>query len=248
MAEKIIDIQHLKKSFGENEVLKDIDFSVTKGEVVSIIGSSGSGKSTLLRCINLLEKPTSGEIYYKGANVLSPGYSLTKYRTHLGMVFQSFNLFSNMNVLENCVTGQTTVLKRNRAEAKKIALTNLEKVGMDRYIEAKPSQLSGGQKQRVAIARALSMDPDVMLFDEPTSALDPEMVGEVLKTMKALAQTGLTMVVVTHEMDFARDVSNRVIFMDKGVIAEQGCPEDIFGNPKEERTKKFLHRVLDKEA
>lgn len=248
MAEKIIDIQHLKKSFGENEVLKDIDFSVTKGEVVSIIGSSGSGKSTLLRCINLLEKPTSGEIYYKGANVLSPGYSLTKYRTHLGMVFQSFNLFSNMNVLENCVTGQTTVLKRNRAEAKKIALTNLEKVGMDRYIEAKPSQLSGGQKQRVAIARALSMDPDVMLFDEPTSALDPEMVGEVLKTMKALAQTGLTMVVVTHEMDFARDVSNRVIFMDKGVIAEQGCPEDIFGNPKEERTKKFLHRVLYKEA
>lgn len=248
MAEKIIDIHHLKKSFGENEVLKDIDFSVTKGEVVSIIGSSGSGKSTLLRCINLLEKPTSGEIYYKGANVLSPGYSLTKYRTHLGMVFQSFNLFSNMNVLENCVTGQTTVLKRNRAEAKKIALTNLEKVGMDRYIEAKPSQLSGGQKQRVAIARALSMDPDVMLFDEPTSALDPEMVGEVLKTMKALAQTGLTMVVVTHEMDFARDVSNRVIFMDKGVIAEQGCPEDIFGNPKEERTKKFLHRVLDKEA
>lgn len=248
MAEKIIDIQHLKKSFGENEVLKDIDFSVTKGEVVSIIGSSGSGKSTLLRCINLLEKPTSGEIYYKGANVLSPGYSLTKYRTHLGMVFQSFNLFSNMNVLENCVTGQTTVLKRNRAEAKKIALTNLEKVGMDRYIEAKPSQLSGGQKQRVAIARALSMDPDVMLFDEPTSALDPEMVGEVLKTMKALAQTGLTMVVVTHEMDFARDVSDRVIFMDKGVIAEQGCPEDIFGNPKEERTKKFLHRVLDKEA
>ena len=248
MAEQIINIQHLKKSFGENEVLKNIDFSVAKGEVVSIIGSSGSGKSTLLRCINLLEKPTSGEIYYKGENVLSPGYSLTKYRTHLGMVFQSFNLFNNMNVLENCVTGQTTVLKRNRAEAKKIALENLEKVGMDRYVDAKPAQLSGGQKQRVAIARALSMDPDVMLFDEPTSALDPEMVGEVLKTMKALAHTGLTMVVVTHEMDFARDVSDRVIFMDKGVIAEQGSPEDIFANPKEERTKKFLHRVLDKDA
>lgn len=247
MTEHIIEINHLKKSFGQNEVLKDIDFNVSKGEVVSIIGSSGSGKSTLLRCINLLEKPTSGEILYKGENVLTPGYSLTKYRTHLGMVFQSFNLFNNLNVLENCMTGQTTVLKRNKDDARRKAMENLEKVGMARYIDAKPAQLSGGQKQRVAIARALSMDPDVMLFDEPTSALDPEMVGEVLKTMKDLAKSGLTMVVVTHEMAFAREVSNRVIFMDKGVIAEEGSPEAIFGNPKEARTKEFLHRVLDKE-
>lgn len=247
MTEHIIEIKHLKKSFGQNEVLKDIEFNVSKGEVVTIIGSSGSGKSTLLRCINLLEKPTSGEILYKGENVLTPGYSLTKYRTHLGMVFQSFNLFNNLNVLENCMTGQTTVLKRSKDEARRTAMENLEKVGMARYIDAKPSQLSGGQKQRVAIARALSMDPDVMLFDEPTSALDPEMVGEVLKTMKDLAKTGLTMVVVTHEMAFAREVSNRVIFMDKGVIAEEGSPEQIFGDPKEARTKEFLHRVLDKE-
>lgn len=247
MTESIIEIKHLKKSFGDNEVLKDIDFTVKKGEVVSIIGSSGSGKSTLLRCINLLETPTSGEIYFQGNNVLSKGYSLTKYRTHLGMVFQSFNLFNNLNVLDNCTTGQITVLKRNKEEAKKTALANLEKVGMASFQKAMPAQLSGGQKQRVALARALSMDPDVMLFDEPTSALDPEMVGEVLKAMKDLAHTGLTMVIVTHEMAFARDVSDRVIFMDKGVIAEEGTPEEIFGAPKEARTKEFLHRVLESE-
>ncbi|KAF1305718.1 amino acid ABC transporter ATP-binding protein [Enterococcus saccharolyticus] len=240
----IIEISHLKKSFGSNEVLKDINATVNKGEVLTIIGSSGSGKSTLLRCINLLEKPTSGAILYKGENVLEKGYNLPKYRTHLGMVFQSFNLFNNMNVLENCLSGQLTVLKRNREEAKQIAIENLKKVGMDRFVSAKPAQLSGGQKQRVAIARALSMNPDVMLFDEPTSALDPEMVGEVLKTMKNLAETGLTMVIVTHEMDFAREVSDRVIFMDKGVIAEEGTPEDIFVHPKETRTKEFLRRVL----
>lgn len=241
----IIEINHLKKSFGSNEVLKDINATVNKGEVLTIIGSSGSGKSTLLRCINLLEKPTSGEILYKGENVLAKGYSLPKYRTHLGMVFQSFNLFNNMDVLENCVTGQVTVLKRNREEAKQVALENLKKVGMERFVSAKPAQLSGGQKQRVAIARALSMNPDVMLFDEPTSALDPEMVGEVLKTMKDLAETGLTMVIVTHEMGFAKEVSDRVIFMDKGVIAEEGTPEDIFVHPKEARTKEFLRRVLN---
>jgi len=240
----IIEIKHLKKNFGKNEVLKDISLSVTKGEVVTIIGSSGSGKSTLLRCINLLEKPTSGEINYKGENVLKKGYSLPKYRKNLGMVFQSFNLFNNMNVLENCVTGQMTVLKRDREEAEKIAQENLKLVDMERYINAKPDQLSGGQKQRVAIARALSMNPDVMLFDEPTSALDPEIVGEVLKTMKHLAETGLTMVIVTHEMGFAREVSDRVIFMDKGVIAESGSPEEIFNHPKEERTKEFLSRVF----
>jgi putative lysine transport system ATP-binding protein len=241
----IIEIDHLKKSFGDNVVLKDISLSVNKGEVVTIIGSSGSGKSTLLRCINLLEKPTSGQIIYMGENVLEKGYSLPKYRTHLGMVFQSFNLFNNMNVLENCVTGQVTVLKRDRSEAEKIARENLEKVGMGHYVKAKPAQLSGGQKQRVAIARALSMNPDVMLFDEPTSALDPEMVGEVLKTMNALAHTGLTMVIVTHEMGFAKEVSDRVIFMDKGVIAEEGTPEEIFIHPKEQRTKEFLSRVLN---
>ena len=246
MSETIIEINHLRKSFGENEVLKDINVTVKKGEVVTIIGSSGSGKSTFLRCINLLEKPTGGEIIYEGENVLAPKYNLPKYRTHLGMVFQSFNLFNNMNVLENCMSGQVTVLKRDKESARKIAIENLEKVGMDRYIEARPSQLSGGQKQRVAIARALSMDPDVLLFDEPTSALDPEMVGEVLNTMKDLAHTGLTMIIVTHEMEFAKDVSNRVIFMDKGIIAEEGSPEDIFVHPKEDRTKEFLSRILNK--
>lgn len=241
----IIEVDHLKKSFGENEVLKDINLSVTKGEVMTIIGSSGSGKSTLLRCINLLEKPTGGNIFFKGENVMAPDYNLPAYRTHLGMVFQQFNLFNNMNVIENCMTGQTTVLKRSKDEARKIALENLEKVGMAQFIDAKPSQLSGGQKQRVAIARALSMNPDVMLFDEPTSALDPEMVGEVLKTMKDLAHTGLTMIIVTHEMAFAKEVSDRVIFMDKGVIAEEGSSDDIFVNPKEERTREFLKRILE---
>ncbi|WP_265456315.1 amino acid ABC transporter ATP-binding protein [Enterococcus sp. HY326] len=243
--ENIIEINHLKKDFGKNEVLKDIHLDIQKGEVVTIIGSSGSGKSTLLRCINLLEIPTSGEILFHGENVLTPGYDLPKYRTHLGMVFQQFNLFNNMNVLDNCTSGQISVLKRPKAEAEKIALENLDKVGMARFVKAKPSQLSGGQKQRVAIARALSMNPDVLLFDEPTSALDPEMVGEVLKTMKALAHTGLTMVIVTHEMAFAKDVSDRVIFMDQGIIAEEGTPEDIFVTPRHERTKAFLQRILE---
>lgn len=242
----IIKINHLKKNFGDNHVLKDISVTINKGEVLTVIGSSGSGKSTFLRCINLLEKPTSGEILYKEQNVLEKGYHLPTYRTHLGMVFQSFNLFNNLNVLENCITGQTTVLKRDRNKAKEVAIENLKKVGMDAYLAAKPAQLSGGQQQRVAIARALSMDPDVMLFDEPTSALDPEMVGEVLKTMRDLAETGLTMVIVTHEMGFAKEVSDRTIFMEKGVIVEQGSPEDIFVHPKESRTKEFLQRVLTK--
>lgn len=242
--ERIIDIRHLSKSFGTHEVLKDIDFSVNKGEVVSIIGSSGSGKSTLLRCINLLEKPTGGEIIYKGGNILDDKHNIEAYRTKLGMVFQQFNLFNNHNVLSNCVVGQVKVLKRTKEEANKVALKYLKIVGMEQYVNAKPKQLSGGQKQRVAIARALSMEPDVMLFDEPTSALDPEMVGEVLKVMKELAESGLTMLVVTHEMGFAKEVSDRVVFMDKGVIAEEGSPEQIFNVPTQERTKEFLKRTL----
>ena len=239
MTDIILEIDHLKKSFGKNEVLKDISLTVKKGEVISIIGSSGSGKSTFLRSINLLEKPTGGQ------NVLEKNYDLTKYRENLGMVFQSFNLFNNLNVLENAIVAQTTVLKRNRTEAEKIAKDNLNKVGMtEQYWKAKPSQLSGGQKQRVAIARALSVNPEAILFDEPTSALDPEMVSEVLKTIKDLAKSGLTMLIVTHEMDFARDVSDRVIFMDQGVIAESGKPKQIFENPQEERTKVFLQRFL----
>ena len=245
MNQPILEIKHLKKSYGQNEVLKDISLTIHKGEVISIIGSSGSGKSTFLRSINLLETPTEGEILYHGENVLEKGYNLTYYREKLGMVFQSFNLFENLNVLDNTIVAQTTVLKRDHSEAEKIAKENLEKVGMgERFWQAKPKQLSGGQKQRVAIARALSMNPDAILFDEPTSALDPEMVGEVLKIMQELAQEGLTMIVVTHEMEFARDVSNRVIFMDKGVIAEEGKPEELFTNPKEERTKEFLQRYL----
>ncbi len=244
MSEVILEIKNLKKSFGQNEVLKDIHMTVTSGEVISIIGSSGSGKSTLLRSINLLETPTSGEILYKGENVLTKGYDLNKYRTHLGMVFQSFNLFNNLNVLENVIVAQMTVLKRSRDLATTTALDNLKAVGMDSFINVKPGQLSGGQKQRVAIARALSMNPDLLLFDEPTSALDPEMVGEVLKTMKELADSGLTMVIVTHEMDFAREVSDRVIFMDQGVVAESGTPDQIFVHPKEARTKAFLTRFL----
>ena len=242
--EKVIDIQHLSKSFGTHEVLKDIDFSVNKGEVVCIIGSSGSGKSTLLRCVNLLEKPSGGEIIYNGENILDDKHDIYAYRTKLGMVFQQFNLFNNHNVLSNCVVGQIKVLKRSKEEAEKVALKYLKVVGMEQYINAKPKQLSGGQKQRVAIARALSMEPDVMLFDEPTSALDPEMVGEVLKVMKELAESGLTMLIVTHEMGFAKEVSDRVIFMDKGVIAEEGTPEQIFNNPTQERTKEFLKRTL----
>jgi putative lysine transport system ATP-binding protein len=242
--EKVIDVQHLKKSFGDNEILKDIDFSVNKGEVVCIIGASGSGKSTLLRCINLLEKPSNGAIIYNGENILDDRHDVYAYRTKLGMVFQQFNLFNNHNVLSNCTIGQIKVLKRTREEAEKVALKFLKVVGMDQYVNAKPKQLSGGQKQRVAIARALSMEPDVLLFDEPTSALDPEMVGEVLAVMKELARSGLTMLVVTHEMGFAREVANRVVFMDKGVIAEEGTPEQIFNNPTQERTKEFLRRVL----
>ncbi len=242
--EKVIDIQHLRKSFGTHEVLKDINFSVAKGEVVCIIGSSGSGKSTLLRCINLLERPSGGQIIYQGENILDPKHDIHAYRTKLGMVFQQFNLFNNHNVLKNCVVGQVKVLKRTKEEAEKVAMKYLNVVGMDRYVNARSRQLSGGQKQRVAIARALSMEPDVMLFDEPTSALDPEMVGEVLKVMKELAETGLTMLIVTHEMEFAKEVSDRVVFMDKGVIAEVGPPEQIFNNPIQERTREFLKRTL----
>jgi putative lysine transport system ATP-binding protein len=243
--EKIIDIQHLNKSFGTHEVLKDINFSVNKGEVVTIIGSSGSGKSTLLRCVNLLEKPSGGKIIYHGENILDDKHDVAAYRQHLGMVFQQFNLFNNHNVLMNCVVGQVKVLKRSKEEAEKVAMKYLKVVGMDKYINAKPKQLSGGQKQRVAIARALSMDPDVMLFDEPTSALDPEMVGEVLKVMKELAESGLTMLIVTHEMEFAKEVSDRVVFMNQGVIAEEGTPEQIFSNPTQERTREFLKRTLN---
>ena len=243
---KIIEVQHLSKTFGTHEVLKDVDFSVNKGEVVCIIGSSGSGKSTLLRCINLLEKPSGGKIIYKGKNILDDMHDVRAYRTKLGMVFQHFNLFNNHNVLSNCMVGQIKVLKRSKEEAKDVAMKYLSVVGMEQFIHAKPRQLSGGQKQRVAIARALSMEPEVMLFDEPTSALDPEMVGEVLKVMRELTEYGLTMLIVTHEMDFAREVSDRVVFMDKGVIAEEGSPEQIFNNPKLDRTREFLRRTLQK--
>ncbi|WP_300382144.1 amino acid ABC transporter ATP-binding protein [Clostridium sp.] len=243
--EKVIDIRHLNKSFGSHEVLKDINFSVNKGEVVCMIGSSGSGKSTLLRCVNLLEKPSGGEIIYNGVNILDDDNNIHSYRTKLGMVFQQFNLFNNHNVLSNCIVGQMKVLKRSKEDAEKVAMKYLKVVGMENYINAKPKQLSGGQKQRVAIARALSMEPDVILFDEPTSALDPEMVGEVLKVMKDLAETGLTMLVVTHEMGFAKEVSDRVVFMDKGIIEEEGSPEQIFNNPTKERTREFLKRTLN---
>ena len=242
MAETILKIKHLSKSFGSHEVLRDIDFTVEKGDVTSIIGASGSGKSTLLRCINLLEIPTSGEILYHGENVANRGYNAAAYRSRVGMVFQSFNLFNNMTVLENCIVGQVKVLKKSREEAKKHAMYYLEKVGMAPYINAKPRQISGGQKQRVAIARALAMDPEVLLFDEPTSALDPEMVGEVLNVMQTLAQEGMTMLVVTHEMAFARDVSNHVVYMNEGVICEEGTPEEVFGNPQKQETKDFLSR------
>ena len=242
MSDMILQVNHLSKSFGTHEVLRDIDFTVNKGDVTSIIGASGSGKSTLLRCINLLENPTSGEILYHGENVVRRGFNAAAYRSRVGMVFQSFNLFNNMTVLENCIVGQVKVLKKSREEAKQHALYYLEKVGMAPYINAKPRQISGGQKQRVAIARALAMDPEVLLFDEPTSALDPEMVGEVLAVMQSLAQEGMTMLVVTHEMAFARDVSNRVVYMNEGVICEEGAPEEVFGNPQKQETKNFLSR------
>ena len=242
MSEMILEVKHLSKAFGKNQVLRDIDFTVNKGDVISIIGASGSGKSTLLRCINLLETPTAGEIWYSGKNVADRKVKAHEYRSHVGMVFQSFNLFSNMTVLKNCMVGQMKVLKRGKEEARKNAMYYLEKVGMAPYINAKPRQLSGGQKQRVAIARALAMNPEVLLFDEPTSALDPEMVGEVLAVMQQLAHEGMTMLVVTHEMAFARDVSNRVVYMNQGVICEQGSPEQLFGDPKKQETKDFLAR------
>lgn len=244
--QKVIEIKNIRKDFGNRTVLKDVNFNVHEGEVVSIIGSSGSGKSTLLRCINLLETPTSGQILIHGKDVLSGDVPLVELREKVGMVFQQFNLFNNLSVLDNCVIGQMKVLKRTREEAEKVAKEFLGKVGMSKFINAKPSQISGGQKQRVAIARALSMEPEVLLFDEPTSALDPEMVGEVLKVMKDLAQSGLTMIVVTHEMDFAHDVSSRVVFMDQGIILEDDKPEIIFENPKHNRTKEFLSRMLKK--
>jgi len=240
----VVETKQLTKDFGENEILKGIDFSITKGEVVSVIGSSGSGKSTFLRCVNLLDWPTGGEVLYHGQNVLAPGYDVNHYRAKLGMVFQQFNLFANLSVLSNCVIGQMRAAGRRRAEAVDIAKDFLDKVGMAPYVNAKPHQLSGGQKQRVAIARALSMQPEALLFDEPTSALDPEMVGEVLKVIGSLAHTGLTLIIVTHEMAFARDVSDRVAFMDGGVIAEQGPPNQVFTNPKLPRTKEFLARFL----
>ena len=244
--QKVIEIKNIRKDFGNRTVLKDVNFNVHEGEVVSIIGSSGSGKSTLLRCINLLETPTSGQILIHGKDVLSGDVPLVELREKVGMVFQQFNLFNNLSVLDNCVIGQMKVLKRTREEAEKVAKEFLGKVGMSRFINAKPSQISGGQKQRVAIARALSMEPEVLLCEEPTAALDPEMVGEVLKVMKDLAQSGLTMIVVTHEMDFAHDVSSRVVFMDQGIILEDDKPEIIFENPKHNRTKEFLSRMLKK--
>ena len=242
--EPIITISHLEKRFGNHLVLRDIDFSAKKGDVISIIGSSGSGKSTILRCVNLLEVPTSGEILFHGDNIQAQGFNLTSYRAKVGMVFQNFNLFNNLTVLENCAVGQMKVLKKKRKESEEMAQAYLDKVGMSMFINAKPKQISGGQRQRVAIARALCMEPEVLLFDEPTSALDPEMVGEVLSVMRDLADSGLTMLVVTHEMGFAREVSSRVIFMDQGVIAENSTPDEIFNNPKNERTKAFLSRML----
>ena len=242
--DEIITVRHLSKSFGTHEVLKDIDFAVRPGDVASIIGASGSGKSTLLRCITLLETPTSGEILYHGTNILDHSMKKAKYRSKVGMVFQSFNLFNNMTVLKNCMIGQMKVLGRSREESREKALEYLDKVGMSPFLNAKPRQLSGGQKQRVAISRALAMDPEVLLFDEPTSALDPEMVGEVIDVIKKLAQEGMTMLVVTHEMAFARTVSKNVVFMADGVIAEQGPPEQLFQHPQRERTRDFLARYL----
>ncbi len=245
--DELLRVEHLSKSFGAHVVLRDIDFTVKPGDVTSIIGASGSGKSTLLRCINLLETPTAGAIYFHGDNMLARGVNAAAYRTKVGMVFQSFNLFNNMTVLDNCIVGQTKVLGKKKEEARANAMMYLEKVGMAPYINARPRQISGGQKQRVAIARALAMEPEVLLFDEPTSALDPEMVGEVLSVMRDLAKDGMTMLVVTHEMSFARDVSNRVVYMCDGLIREDGTPEQVFSHPKDERTRDFLTRFLGKE-
>ena len=242
MSETILEVHHLGKTFGSHEILRDIDFSVRLGDVTCIIGPSGSGKSTLLRCINLLEVPSSGEISYHGADIMDKHMNVPEYRSRVGMVFQSFNLFNNMTVLKNCTVGQEKVLKKSKEEAEKNAMMYLEMVGMAPYINAKPKQLSGGQKQRVAIARALAMEPEILLFDEPTSALDPQMVGEVLEVMRKLAKDGLTMIIVTHEMAFARDVAKHVIFMGDGVIVEEGTSSDIFDHPKKEMTKEFLSR------
>ncbi|MDY5496512.1 MAG: amino acid ABC transporter ATP-binding protein [Anaerobutyricum sp.] len=239
---KIIEVSHLVKSFGNHEVLKDIDFSVEKGDVISVIGASGSGKSTMLRCINLLETPSGGSILYHGKDITDPKLDVCAYREKVGMVFQNFNLFSNLTVLDNCMVGPVKVAGKKKEEAKELAIKFLQKVGMEPFINAKPRQLSGGQKQRVAIARALAMEPEVLLFDEPTSALDPQMVGEVLNVMATLAEEGMTMIIVTHEMAFARDISSHVIFMVDGVIEEEGSSEDIFVNPKKDKTKEFLSR------
>lgn len=243
--EVMISVENLAKSFGEHEVLKDINFSVKRGEVVCIVGSSGSGKSTLLRCINRLEKQSSGEICFHGQPVGSSHRAESEYRSKVGMVFQSFNLFDNMTVLKNCMLGTRKVAKISKEEAFERAITHLKSVGMAPYINAKPAQISGGQKQRVSIARALCMQPEVLLFDEPTSALDPEMVGEVLNVMKTLAQSGLTMIIVTHEMAFARDVSTRTIFMDKGYIVEDNVSKELFSSPKNPRTREFLSRFME---
>ena len=242
--DEILRLEHLEKTFGTHQVLRDISFSVNKGDVISIIGSSGSGKSTMLRCVNLLEEPTGGKIIFEGKDISGKELNLSQYRARVGMVFQQFNLFNNMNALENCVCPQLTVLHRKREEAEKIARDYLERVGMSAYCNARPAQLSGGQKQRVAIARTLSMNPDIILFDEPTSALDPEMVGEVLDVMKSLARAGMTMVVVTHEMGFAREVGNRVLFMADGKLLEEGTPEEIFNSPQNPRLQDFLSKVL----
>ena len=244
MSEKILEVKHLGKAFGSNQVLRDIDFSVSPGDVTCIIGPSGSGKSTLLRCLNMLETPSTGEINYHGTDITSKNVNVSEYRSKVGMVFQNFNLFNNMTALKNCTVGQVKVLKKSKEEAEKKALYYLEKVGMAPYINAKPKQLSGGQKQRVAIARALAMEPEILLFDEPTSALDPQMVGEVLEVMRDLAHEGLTMIIVTHEMAFARDVSTHVVYMANGVIVEEGTPADIFANPQREQTKEFLGRFM----
>ncbi len=244
MADNVIELVHLQKQFGDHAVLRDINLSVKKGEVLSIIGASGSGKSTMLRCINLLETPSSGQVLYHGQDITPKDFNLTQYRTKVGMVFQSFNLFNNMSALNNCIAGQVSALRRSRKEAEEIAMEYLTKVGMAPYINARPSQLSGGQKQRVAIARALAMQPEVLLFDEPTSALDPQMVGEVLDVMRRLAEEGLTMIVVTHEMAFARDVSTDVVYMSDGVICEQGKPHELFENPQNPKTREFLSRFL----
>lgn len=242
--EPILEIQHLGKAFGDHQVLLDIDFKTYPRDVICIIGASGSGKSTLLRCINMLETPSSGLVLHKGKSVPATGVHTADYRSKVGMVFQQFNLFSNLTVLDNCMLGLRKVLKLPREEARARSIQYLMKVGMAPYINAKPHQLSGGQQQRVAIARALSMEPEVLLFDEPTSALDPEMVGEVLDVMRALAKEGLTMIIVTHEMAFARDVSTRTVFMDRGVIVEDDRPEVLFSRPREERTKEFLTRFM----